>query len=642
MASSGVEIGLEWLLPCPDDFRSRVESLLTSAARGADLRALSCYGLGPNQLNRLAKVVDGFQHQGSDLSPLSPFRLGVMGSGTLDLLVPQLVGSALRHGINLKCVSAPFGQIAQQAFDPASTLNKGHCDAVLLALGHRDLPLSQAGETEGYDSVAASLDFVRGLRNALREHGGAVVIVQTLPEPNEPLFGHFDARHSASLLARVRAFNQALIAEIADSVDILLDVAAIAHTVGTGNWFSLAEWNLAKLPVSMACQPLYADHVARVIGAMRGQARRCLVLDLDNTLWSGIIGDDGLDGIRLGQGDPVGEAHLAVQHYALALYHRGVVLAVCSKNEEGTARQVFREHPDMILREEHIAVFQANWSDKASNIRAIAQELSLGLSSFVFLDDNPAERAAVRQHLPEVAVPELPEDSSFYTRVLAAAGYFEAIGFSAEDAARTAFYRDNARRVQLQEASDDLDSYLASLDMEIHFAPFDSVGRERIVQLINKSNQFNLTTRRYTVVEVDAMIKDPAHATLQVRLKDRFGDNGMISTIVLREDPLSGAPDTWQIDLWLMSCRVLGRRVEDAVLNEMCRLARARGIRWLEGIYIPSDRNMMVRDHYARLGFEALGAQETGETRWRWATDKLRPEAPMRILNGQSVGSRLD
>lgn len=622
-----IELGLQWLPPCPDDFRHRVRALAASPQLGADVQGLASHALGPNQLNQLAKAIAALQQGGQSLGPLVPFTLGVIGTGTLDLLMPQLVATATRHGVDLHCVTAPFGQIAQQAFDPASAVNAARCDAVLLALDQRDLPL--AGTADNPDGVETALALLRALRRGLRDHGGAVVIVQTLAEPLAPIFGHFDARWPETPLAQVRAFNQALMAELAGGPDILLDVASMASTVGTATWFSPAEWHLAKLSVSMACLPWYADHVGRVIGAMRGKARRCLVLDLDNTLWGGVIGDDGLRGIRLGQGDPVGEAHLALQHYALTLHRRGVVLAVCSKNEEAVARQVFRDHPDMALREEHIAVFQANWIDKAANIRAIADELSLGLSSFVFMDDNPAERAIVRQRLPEVAVPELPEEPALYTRILAASGYFEATGYSSEDASRATFYRDNARRATLLEASGDLDSYLASLDMEIRFSPFDSVGGDRIVQLINKSNQFNLTTRRYTAIEIAAIAAAPQGATLQVRLSDRFGDNGMISTVILRLID----SDIWAIDLWLMSCRVLGRRVEDAVLNEICRLARLQGIAWLEGVYIPTDRNMMVRDHYARLGFEPMGQDETGQTRWRWPTDRLRPDAPMRVVH---------
>jgi FkbH-like protein len=335
------------------------------------------------------------------------------------------------------------------------------------------------------------------------------------------------------------------------------------------------------------------------------------VLDLDNTLWGGVIGDDGLEGIVLGQGDPQGEAFLAVQSAALALRERGIVLAVSSKNSDEIARLPFRNHPEMLLRENHLAVFQANWNDKATNIRAIAEELSLGLESLVFLDDNPAERRLVRDMLPEVAVPELPEDPAYYVRTLLAAGYFEALAFSPEDQKRADFYQDNARRVALQRATGDLDAYLETLDMTISFQPFDEIGRARISQLINKSNQFNLTTRRYTEAQVGEMEADPNCFTLQVRLVDTFGDNGMISVIICRRDA-----DDWLVDTWLMSCRVLGRRVEQAVLQELVSHARKLGIARIVGTYRPTERNRLVEDHYAKLGFTECECPTEGSTLW--------------------------
>jgi len=328
------------------------------------------------------------------------------------------------------------------------------------------------------------------------------------------------------------------------------------------------------------------------------------VLDLDNTLWGGVIGDDGIEGINLAQGDATGEAHLSVQRLALSLRERGIVLAVSSKNTDDIARRVFREHPEMLLRESHIAVFQANWDDKATNIRAIADELSLGVDALVFLDDNPAERGLVRQMLPEVAVPELPDDPALYARTLAAAGYFEATTFSDEDKQRAAFYQANARRVSLEKQAGDVSAYLASLDMEISFKPFDATGRARISQLINKSNQFNLTTRRYTESEVADLEKDSDCFTLQVRLADAFGDNGMIGVVICR----ATTPRMWTIDTWLMSCRVLGRGVERMVLLELLHHAELGGAERLIGVYRPTDRNGMVRHHYMGLGFKQTDA----------------------------------
>jgi FkbH-like protein len=341
-----------------------------------------------------------------------------------------------------------------------------------------------------------------------------------------------------------------------------------------------------------------------------------------------VIGDDGLEGIVIGQGDPTGEAHLAVQQAALMLRERGIVLAVSSKNHDEIARLPFRKHREMLLRENHIAVFQANWSDKATNIMAIAEELSLGLDAMVFLDDNPAERALVRRLLPEVAVPELPADPALYARTLLAAGYFEATTFSAEDRKRAEFYQDNAQRAALAKQAGDLDAYLASLAMTITFQPFDAAGRARIAQLINKSNQFNLTTRRYSEQEVKDAELDSNCFTLQVRLSDTFGDNGMISVVICR----TAGATVWDIDTWLMSCRVLGRRVEQAVLAELVRAARRRGIDRLVGEYRPTERNRLVEDHYAKLGFSRAAYRADGTTVWtlELATAEISP-APMQV-----------
>lgn len=628
--SRRIYLDLAWLPVVSEDFRLRCRALadwpLEREGAGAEAMRLATQALDTSQLERLAGTITKLVARGVDLKPLTPFRLGVIGTGTLDLLIPPLVASALRHGVLLDCVTGHYGQIAQEALDPASTINSAKCDAVLIAVDYRSLPIasSLAGRAT---AVAAGLSFIDMLRQGFRTNGGAISIVQTFAAPPETLFGSFERQADASLRAILHNINAALAERASDSADLLLDVASLAETVGLEEWFSPRQWNYAKLPFSDSCVPLYADFLGRLLGAVRGKARRCLVLDLDNTVWGGVIGDDGMDGIKIAQGDAVGEAHLEVQKTALALRERGVVLAVSSKNTDEIARAVFREHPEMLLREEHLAVFQANWNDKAANIRAIAEELSLGLSSFVFLDDNPVERGLIRQLLPEVAVPELPDDPALYARSLLAAGYFEAIGFSDEDRKRADFYQDNAKRLALQTQSGGLDAYLESLAMEIRFAHFDATGRERITQLINKSNQFNLTTRRYTEAEVAEVEADPHAFTLQIRLIDTFGDNGMISVVIATD----GEPGVWEIDTWLMSCRVLGRKVEQMVLRELALNARQRGIRRLQGVYRPTDRNGLVRDHYEKLGFKAVGQGANNETFWSFDTSQDVEAPPMKI-----------
>jgi FkbH-like protein len=374
---------------------------------------------------------------------------------------------------------------------------------------------------------------------------------------------------------------------------------------------------MAKMAISPEATPYYAHRLAVLIAAARGRAKRVLVLDLDNTLWGGVVGDDGLDGIQIGQGSAVGEAFLEVQQFALSLKSRGIVLAVCSKNEEKIAKEPFERHSGMAIRLQDIAVFRANWEDKASNIRHIAKLLNLGLESLVFLDDNPAEREIVRRTIPEVSVPELGGDPAEYSLAVAAAGYFESVSFSAEDRVRAKMYAENATRAESMDLIADMGSYLASLEMRLKLGPFDSPGRARIVQLINKSNQFNLTTRRYTAPEVEAMERDPQAFTLQASLRDRFGDNGMISVVICRQ---ANSHD-WEIDTWLMSCRVLNRRVEEAILSHILQNARAAGISRLVGVYRPTPRNEMVANHYDRLGFERGPANDDGSESWLLDTD---------------------
>jgi FkbH-like protein len=621
---------LGWLPKPPDDFTTRCKSLLEAKSdAGRTLRSLATSALDQNQLSRLATTIEKLRAANVHLNPLTPFRLGLLSNSTTDFIAPALIATAARHGVALEVITGGYDQILQDALTPDSSVNRAAPDAVLIAIDYRALPIrAAAGNAEkGREAVNASLGFLQAVRDGIKRNSKAICIFQTISAPPETLFGNMDGVHPGALRRIIDGVNAGLADSLQGSSDIVIDLSHLASTVGLADWHAPRDWNSAKLPFSEAFVPLYAEHVCRAIAALRGKSRRCLILDLDNTLWGGVIGDDGLEGIKLGQGDSTGEAYLSVQRLALDLRARGIVLAVCSKNEDEIARSAFQRHPDMLLKENHIAVFQANWKDKATNIKAIAGELSLGLESLVFLDDNPVERLLIRQMLPEVAVPELPEDPSLYARTLAAAGYFEAVAFSEDDLRRADFYQDNARRVNLQKQAGDLDSYLASLDMEITFQPFDETGRARISQLINKSNQFNVTTKRYTEAQVEAMQLDASYFTLQVRLSDTFGDNGMISVVICR----AVSSETWEIDTWLMSCRVLGRRVEDMVLRELLGQAKAHGAHKLVGVYIPTDRNKLVADLFPKLGF-ALVRQNGNASTYELNVDSASvAAAPMRV-----------
>lgn len=612
------------LLPQPSDFRKLcAEADTLEELRGNVLHGLAMHSLDINGLHRLAKSVTLAINQGLE-SPLTRLTLGLVSNANTDFIIPALVATAARYGIALKVISAPFGVTMQAALDPDASLTKAKPDAILLALDYREFIPEFSILEDPEMSLESAVQHVSVMANAFQERCQANIIVQTIVAPPERLFGSMDRRHAGAPAWFAARFNERLSNEVCGGSVLLLDAEYLANRVGVDAWFDRAQWITARLPFSQNMVPLYADSVARLLGSMRGKSRRVLVLDLDNTLWGGVVGDDGVEGIVLGQGDPRGEAYLDMQKAVLALKQRGILLAICSKNNADMALAAFRHHPAMLLKENDFAAMRIDWNDKASNIEAIAAELSLGLDSFVFVDDNPIEREQVRQALPQVAVLELSSNPATYSRTLLGRGYFESITFSEEDRKRADFYASQSARNALLANSRDLTGFLASLEMRISFN--DMLGWERFTQLINKSNQFNLTTRRYSQAEIMAIVGESRNLALQVRLADRFDDNGMISAIICR--PIH---DGWEIDTWVMSCRVLNRMVEFAVINEIVRQARSRGIRLVYGIFLATERNNMVRDHYAKLGFELV--EDSGQmSRWVLDSDVFTPfEIPIKM-----------
>lgn len=619
---------MSWLPAPPADVRAQLKALAAAPA-GTDLTQplmrLAHSRLDETQLSRLGRLA------ADAAADLTPVRLGLIGDGTLALLAAPLAGAGVRHGLRLDIVEGGYNAAVQDAADPGSAIRTSGLDMVLIALDRRIAGLDRAAlsEVDAEARVEAALARVDMIVAGLRCSIAGPILVQTLPPPLEPLFGSYDRVEPGSVFAMVAEANRRLAERARRGEIVLVDIARLAGAVGLERWDAPHHWHASKLSFAPDLIPIWCDIVARTLGALKGKAKKALVLDLDNTLWGGVIGDDGIEGIVLGQGSAAGEAYLAIQTLALDLRQRGIVLAVCSKNEDATARTPFRNHPDMLLKEEHVAVFQANWTDKAANLRAIAQTLNIGVDALVFLDDNPFEREQVRQALPMVAVPEIGADPAYYPRILAAAGYFDAVAFTAEDRERAGQYQANAERAAMLSGSGDMASYLASLDMVCTIGPVDPVTRPRVAQLINKSNQFNLTTRRYTEQEVAALEADPSVHAIQIRLTDRFGDNGIISVIIARRDG-----DGWDLDTWLMSCRVLGRRVEEAALAHLVAAARRDGARWLVGRYLPTKKNVIVVDHYAKLGFAPAGEIERGGTLWRLAlADYDAPDLPMRIVD---------
>ena len=460
----------------------------------------------------------------------------------------------------------------------------------------------ELAEAEAQQTVDGLLELAR----KLNKRAGVEIIMSNFMPPARHDPGTYRTRTLASAWSFRKWVNLQLGLNAPPWLRIC-DMEYLAYRTGALASRDERSWFESKQPCSPALMVEVAREVTHLIGSLKRATKKVLVLDLDNTLWGGVIGDDGLEGIELGDTSPRGEAFKTFQKYIASLKERGLLLAVCSKNDYGKAVEPFEKHPEMALRLEDIVSFKANWDSKADNLRTMAAELNLGLDSFVFVDDNPAEIEIVRQFAPEVTTILLGPDPAGYVGQLQDCRLFEPRTVTAEDAERTRQYRSDVQRKELQASVTDMDSYLESLAMEAVISEFTPVDVPRLSQLINKSNQFNLTTRRRSEAEVIAVINDPGHIGYSVRLKDRFGDHGLISIVIGKK-----AGETMHIDTWIMSCRVLKRQVEEEVLNELARLARVHGCARLKGIYLPTAKNEMVRDFYPRMGFSLTRENGTG------------------------------
>lgn len=604
--------GLYWLPDAPD-WRKRVMELPTmSDATFEEAVSLARVRLTSFQTNALDERVNGtpiaFVPRGSAGEQV---KLAILGSSTLAHLPAAIRVAGLRRRLWVTTYENSYGQYYQELVDPTSALHAFSPNFVLFCFDAEHLTrgvTSNLSDAEANALFERVLNQIRDCWRLAREQFGAAILQQTIINGFSELLGQNEHTFAGSPSQFVDRLNVALRSAAAEDGVSLVAVDRQIALDGLAAWHDVSLWRRTKQDVLPTIAPRYGELVARVIAAKRGLSMKCLVLDLDNTLWGGVIGDDGLSGIVLGQGSGEGEGYLAFQKYIRDLSRRGVILAVCSKNDEQNALEPFLKHPDMILSRDDIACFRANWLDKASNIRDIAATLNIGIESLVFIDDNPAERALVRQELPMVAVPEFIEDPAHMPRLLADAGYFESLGVTIDDRQRSDQYQANIAREALRTKTDNIEAYLRGLDMELVVSPFDNIGLTRIVQLINKTNQFNLTTRRYTEEDIRIIMADRSSFGLQLRLIDRFGDNGIISIIIGKLNSTGDAV----IDTWLMSCRVLGRQVEEVTLNVIAEAANALGACRLVGEYIPTKKNGMVEQHYQKLGFVPDGLSTEG------------------------------
>lgn len=521
-------------------------------------------------------------------------RIAVLGGYTTSFTVPALRAALFLRGLRAELWECDYGLLEQTILSADEALKEFKPDLCFFSVGSEHLGHAT------WEEEAARWE---GLWKKCHDTFAAQVLQNTFAEPVQRTFGNFELKNPRSRTRFIRALNLSL-AERAPSYVHFADVDFQASLYGRREWQDVKYYDLAKLSVAQTHLVHEAENAAAVIAALFGRAKKCLVLDLDNTLWGGVVGDDGLAGIKIGAGSDAGEAFARFQRFILSLKDRGVILAVCSKNEEANAKEPFEKRPEMILRLGDISCFVANWEPKHTNIQRIAAELNIGLDSMVFADDNPAEREIVRRHLPEVAIVPMPEDPAYYTEALAQPAYFEAVAVTAEDLARTQEYQANQARASLVGNAGSYEDYLKSLLMRAEIGPFDEAHLPRITQLANKTNQFNLTTRRYTEGEMRAVMENPRYLTLYVKLQDRFGDSGLIALMIAAIDGNAA-----EIETLLMSCRVLKRDVERFLMNHMVSALKERGIEHLYGTYLPTAKNGLVKDLLPSLGFVPAEAE---------------------------------
>lgn len=527
------------------------------------------------------------------------YKLAIAGDCATQHLATAIGGYGVAVGLGLEIFDADYDQIQALVMDEESELYGFKPNALLLQMCTQKLYESFCAAPLGARAGFAE-DVFRKIKGIWQRLGGRMTVLQcNFPLLDDGTFGQFGNKTPDSFLYQQRKLNYLLMQGCQEIKNVyLIDLDALQAQMGRERFFDSRLYYMAKMPISMYALPQVAKSVVDMIQAIRGVVKKCVVLDLDNTLWGGVIGDDGLSGIQIGELG-TGHAFSDFQQWLKQLKNRGILLAVCSKNNEDTAKEPFEKHPEMVLRLDDFSMFVANWQDKAGNIRRIQQTLNIGMDSMVFLDDNPFERNLVRGLIPEITVPELPEDPALYVSYLRELDLFETASYSVEDASRTDQYRLQAERTVFEASFQSYEEYLAGLDMRAKAAPFDAFHYPRIAQLTQRSNQFNLRTVRYTEQEIEALAQDDDHVGLYFTLKDRFGDYGLISVVILDKEP----EDVLFISQWLMSCRVLKRGMEEFILDKIMHLAADRGIRKVVGEYLPTPKNAMVKDLYEKLGF---------------------------------------
>jgi FkbH-like protein len=544
-------------------------------------------------------------------------RLAILRSFTVEPIVPMLRASSLvLGGVGLTVETGDFNTYAQEIMSPESFLYRFEPHAVILVIQSRDLVpeiwyrYTDLSEDDENQAVERALRNLHNWIGTFRARSTASLLVHNLEHPAATRWGLLDSIAERSQGAAIRRINDGIrnLARTFPGV-YPFDYDALVARHGRYDWHDEQKWLTVRFPIAANHAVHLAEEWARYLMPIFGRTAKVLVTDLDNTLWRGVVGEDGPKGILM-DGHYPGAMHRNLQCALLDLHHRGILLAIASKNNEADALEILDHHPDMILRPQHFAAVRCNWLDKAQNLRSIAEELNVGLDSLVFLDDNPAERDLVRQQLPEVTVIELPSQPAGYARIVQEFPLLQRLSLSGEDKERTAYYATQRQRQELQNHSSSLEDFYRELQQRVEIRCTTRETIIRVAQLTQKTNQFNLTTRRYTEAEIAALLKAPDVAVYEIRLRDRFADSGIVGVCITRFDGTVS-----EIDTLLLSCRVIGRTVETAVLSFAAQQSALAGACRLQGWFCPTKKNGPAKDFYPRHGFE-LASEEGGKTLW--------------------------
>jgi len=542
-------------------------------------------------------------------SNLPLLKISLIGDTSTQFLATAIRGMGRKRGYNINLFEAEYNQVERQLLDPTSDLYEFNAEFIVLfqsthKLGelHCQLPI------EKQISLADDrIDFVESIcTNPVLAH--KKIIYFNYPEIEDCVFGSYANKVTSSFSYQVRKLNFELMNLSQQYPNLFIcDIAGLQNKFGRNFMFASNIYVSTEMVISIDALPYVASRIVDIVCATKGQFKKCLILDLDNTIWGGVIGDDGIEAIQLGHGLGIGKAFTEFQMWIKKLKQRGIIICVASKNNEETAKEPFEKHPDMVLKLEDIAVFQANWETKVDNIRTIQQILNIGFDSMVFLDDNPFERNIVRENIPSITVPELPEDPAEYLEYLYSLNLFETASYSNLDKDRTKQYQVEAQRISLSKTFTNEADFLKSLNMISVVSGFTKFNTPRVAQLSQRSNQFNLRTIRYTDADVETMAEDPEVIDLSFTLEDKFGDNGLIAVVILKPQDSR----TLFIDTWFMSCRVLKRGMENFTLNTIVERARKAGYKRIVGEYIPTNKNKMVEQHFPSLGFKRVEGAQT-------------------------------